>query len=113
MQDELDDEQPQVMDNDFKYQLLLCHDKHGAGIEAPVYDLGWMFPAYACQMAAQIGAAADAVGLDVHEGPVTNIIEAWCDLNYRVWFIPENPALPCFEYKDDQLVPVPPKEDPR
>ena len=94
------------------YQLVILHDNQGVGQEYPVYDLGWFPGNSALVLASHLGGAALQAGYDgPHEGEVTNVLEAWASLDYRVWFLPNLLTKPCLEYRDQQVTVS--LEDPR
>ena len=100
------------MDPDELYQLMLLHDEQGARVNVPYYDLGVFKSDAAIQLAAHLGScAAITQPPEHHEGPVTNILEAWSSPEYRCWFIPQKGSLPCCEYVDNEVVIA--EEDPR
>lgn len=109
---EVDDAPEPVFHPNVWYQLLIVHDKQGAGIDAPLYDLGWFLGNEGLAIAVHIGGAAIQAGYTApYEGEVTNILQAWASLDYRVWFLPNKPSLPCLEYRDQTIVVS--TEDPR
>lgn len=96
------------------YQLLISHDRHGAGEEYPFFDLGWFFEQeQAVQLAANIGAVSQVVlgGPVPEEWVVANVLDAWAHPHYRVWLLPDGEGLPVLEYRDSEIVEV--EEDPR
>lgn len=110
----MDDEQPQgpVFRDGLWYQLMLVHDKQGMGQEYPVWDLGWFNNMDGVIMLSHLGGAALQAGhTGPHEGPVTNVLEAWASLDYRAWLLPSDTTLPCLEWRDQVIVIS--EEDPR
>ena len=96
-----------------KYQAILSHGEQGYGKHlTPHYDLGLFELQDFVDFAAFLCAATQQKGLDLNELPVTNILEAWGSLDYHCWLLPQDPALPCYDYTDDIHL-VPPDKDPR
>ena len=96
-----------------KHQLIVIHHQASLGHEVPAYDLGWLEFNQLPHLCGALTAAAGAAGYGVYAGPVQNILEAWSSADYKVYFLPEEPSHPAWEYTGDGPQQCDDDDDPR